>query len=105
MMLKWDTPKITGTVDVSFPEFDRRYGPHVVKLGNLTVEFEDETCDRVNDMWLEVAGRKLHVHVTPCGIAPIEVVVHLKGDECPEYGELYSKRSDGVFCSRRAIKE
>lgn len=103
--MKFETPKTTGSVAVAFPDYDRRYGPHVVKLGNLTVEFEDETCDRVNDMWLEVAGRKLHVYVTPCGVGPIEVLVHLKADGCPVYGELYSKRLDGVFCSCRELKE
>lgn len=104
-MVKWETPPATGKVDISFPSFERRFGPYVATLGNLTVEFEDENCDRINDMWLEIAGRKLHVHVTPCGIGPIEVVVHLKGDECPVYTELYSKRPDGVFCCSRVVKE
>lgn len=79
-----------------FPPQAWRYGPYLVRVGDVEMEFEDATCDRVLSIKLRRAGRDVEIDTTHSGTAPQEVSVRVKADSCPFYREIYSKRDNSI---------
>lgn len=79
-----------------FPSHVQRYGPYLVRIGDVEMEFEDEACDRVLRITLRRAGRDVEVNASHSGVAPIEVSVRMQADNFPHWYELHSKRADNI---------
>lgn len=92
-MTQHDSPIV---LKPEFPPLQNRYGPHVAKIGELTVEFEDETCLTVLSLVYERAGRRVTLSAPRAGVAPIEIAVTLSASDALTdcAAEIRSKRSD-----------
>lgn len=79
-----------------FPRQVWMYGPYLVRVGDVEMEFEDATCDRVLSIKLRRAGRDVEIDTTHSGTAPQEVSVRVKADNCHFWHEIYSKRDNHI---------
>lgn len=86
------------------PKFDGttfRYGPYLVKIGNVLIEFEDHTCEHAINVEIERNMRTTKYHCPPTGVAPIDITVSIESEDCDEIGEIYSKRPATVYAYRK----